>query len=146
MTPALSRGSRGGERMNLSERGRRARELRHSMTEPEVILWSRLKLLRSRGFHVRRQAPFRGYYLDFVCFDRRVVIEVDGVHHKEGDQAAHDALRDAILARASFQVLRFENSVSRQNLDGVMYSILTALEAAEISPPVSRPGREPPSP
>ena len=117
------------------------------MTEPEVILWSRLKTLRAQGFHIRRQAPFRGYYLDFVCFARRLVIEVDGAHHKDGDQAAHDAIRDAVLAREDFQVLRFENGIIRQNLDGVMYSILTALEAADkVSPPVSRLRRDPPSP
>ena len=116
------------------------------MTEPEVLLWSRLKTLRAQGFHVRRQAPFCGYYLDFVCFARRVVIEVDGAHHKEGDHAVRDAIRDAVLAREGFQVLRFENGIIRQNLDGVMYSILTALEVADVSPPVSRWKREPPSP
>ena len=133
--------------MNLSETGWRARELRRSMTEPEVILWSRLKTLRASGFHIRRQAPFRGYFLDFVCFDRRVVIEVDGAHHKEGEQSARDAVRDAVLACQGFKVLRFENGVIRQNLDGVMYSILTALGGADkVSPPVPRLWRDPPSP
>ena len=60
--------------------------------------------------------------------------------------AVRDAIRDAVLAREGFQVLRFENGIIRQNLDGVMYSILTALEVADVSPPVSRWKREPPSP
>ena len=47
----LALGEQGGEIMNLSETGRRARELRRSMAEPEVILWSRLKTLRASGFH-----------------------------------------------------------------------------------------------
>jgi very-short-patch-repair endonuclease len=109
----------------------RARELRNAMTEPEVILWSRLKRLRAAGFHFRRQVPFRGYYLDFTCFERRVVIEVDGGHHGEDEQAAHDAVRDAVLEREGFRVLRFWNSEVRQNLDGVMYSIMAALEGRE---------------
>ena len=133
--------------MNLSEKGKRARQLRNNMTEPEVILWSRLKRLRAEGFHIRRQAPFRGYYLDFVCFERRVAIEVDGAQHSDPDQAQHDATRDGVLNREGFQVLRFSNSVVRQNLDGVMYSIMMALERVEeVSPPVSRRRREPPSP
>ena len=133
--------------MNLSEKGKRARQLRNNMTEPEVILWSRLKRLRAEGFHIRRQAPFRGYYLDFVCFERRVAIEVDGAQHSDPDQAQHDATRDGVLNREGFQVLRFSNSVVRQNLDGVMYSIMMALERVEeVSPPVSRLRREPPSP
>ena len=125
----------------------RARELRSNMTEPEVILWSRLKRLRAEGFHFRRQAPFRGYYLDFVCFSRRIVIEVDGGGHGESDQVAHDTVRDDVLTREGFRVLRFWNSAVRQNLVGVMDTILMALEeAAMVAPPVSRQRRDPPSP
>lgn len=114
------------------------------MTEPEVILWSRLKFLRAEGFQFRRQAPFRGYYLDFVCFRLRVVIELDGGHHGDDDQAAHDLVRDRVLEREGFRVLRFWNSAVRENLDGVMYSIRAALEEMKVSPPGSL--REPPSP
>jgi very-short-patch-repair endonuclease len=103
-----------------THRAFRARDLRNAMTEPEVILWSRLKRLRSKGFHIRRQVPFRGYYLDFACLERRVIIEVDGAHHADDAQAAHDAVRDAVLKREVFRVLRFWNSDVRQNLDGVM--------------------------
>ena len=97
------------------------------MTEAEVILWSRLKRLRSEGFHFRRQAPFRGYFLDFVCFERRFVIEVDGGVHGEDVQAAHDRERDGVLQREGFRVLRFWNSEVRSNLHGVMHSIVAAL-------------------
>ena len=116
------------------------------MTEPEIILWSRLKLLRAQGFHFRRQAPFRGYYLDFVCFARRVAIEVDGAGHAEAAQTVHDATRNAMLEREGFRVLRFWNSAVRENLDGVMYAIRAELEAAKVSPPAPRLRREPPSP
>ena len=109
----------------------RARDLRNAMTEPEVILWSRLKRLRAKGFHIRRQVPFRGYYLDFACLDRRLVIEVDGGHHGDDAQAAHDAVRDRVLKREGFRVLRFWNSAVRQNLDGVMYCVMAALENGE---------------
>jgi very-short-patch-repair endonuclease len=109
----------------------RARDLRRVMTEPEVILWSRLKRLRAEGYHIRRQAPFRGYYLDFVCFQRRLVIEVDGAHHGEEAQATHDAVRDAVLEREGFRVLRFWNGDVRGNLDGVMHSVRSALAGAD---------------
>jgi len=101
------------------------------MTEPEVILWSRLKLLRRSGAHIRRQAPFRGYFLDFVCFSRKVVIELDGGHHGEDEQVAHDAVRDGVLRREGFQVLRFWNGAVRTNLEGVMHSIRVALQLNE---------------
>jgi very-short-patch-repair endonuclease len=132
--------------MHLTKTGKRARELRNTMTGPEVILWSRLKTLRSEGFHIRRQAPFRGYVLDFVCFDRKLVIEVDGGQHGEDDRAARDAVRDAVLQREGFQVLRFWNRSVRENLEGVMYSIRDALGAPPPFPPRSRRRRESPSP
>jgi very-short-patch-repair endonuclease len=98
------------------------------MTEPEVWLWARLKRLHADGFHFRRQRPFEGYYLDFVCVDRTLVVELDGGHHSEPIQAEHDGVRDAVLARAGYLVLRFPNSAVRTNVDGVMATILAALE------------------
>lgn len=99
------------------------------MSEPEVLLWSRLKRLRERGFHFRRQAPFHGYYLDFLCFSRRLVIEVDGWQHSDDRQAEHDAVRDTILQRHRLRVLRFWASDVRYDLDGVMDQIVQTLEA-----------------
>ena len=111
----------------------RARELRNSMSEREVMLWSRLKRLRGRGFHIRRQVPFRGYYLDFACLARRLVIEVDGYQHGEDRQSEHDAVRNQVLARCGFRVLRFWASEVRGDLGGVIDQIVVALEAAPAS-------------
>jgi len=108
----------------------RARDFRHNLSEPEVILWSRLKRLRERGFHIRRQAPFRGYYLDFACFPRRVVIEVDGGQHGDDRQEDHDLVRDAILRRHGFRVLRFSAGLVRRDVGSVMDQIIDALETA----------------
>lgn len=97
------------------------------MTEPEVWLWARLKRLRERGYHFRRQRPFKGYYLDFVCIDRRLVVEIDGGQHADPLQAEHDGVRDAVLTRAGFKVLRFWNSAVRADIDGVMDQIILEL-------------------
>jgi very-short-patch-repair endonuclease len=117
----------------------RARQLRNSMTEPEVMLWSHLKLLRAEGFHFRRQAPFEGYYLDFACFSRRVAVELDGSHHQANDvQAEHDMVRDAILKRSGFVVLRFHNGAVRARLSGVVSEIMGCLAGR----PLVRGGKE----
>jgi len=97
------------------------------MTEPEVRLWARLKRLHDAGYHFRRQRPFRGYYLDFVCIDRKLVVEVDGAQHNGPRQAEHDGVRDAVLQKAGYTVLRFPNSAVRTNIDGVMRTIRVAL-------------------
>ncbi|HEX6859311.1 MAG TPA: DUF559 domain-containing protein [Caulobacteraceae bacterium] len=114
----------------------RARELRSTMTLQERRLWLRLKTLRAEGFHIRRQAPFRGYYLDFVCFDRRVVIELDGGVHGEDPQAEHDRTRGAVLKREGFEILRFWNTQVHENIDGVMYNIRLALAGASPTRPL----------
>ena len=110
----------------------RARELRKSLTPQEARLWVRLRALRALGFRIRRQAPFRGYYLDFVCFERRVVMEVDGSQHGREEGRARDEVRDAVLRREGFEVLRFWNREVDENLDGVMETIFRAL--ADASP------------
>ena len=111
----------------------RARQLRRKMSEPEVILWGRLKRLREQGYHFRRQAPLRGFFLDFVCYTRRLVVEVDGSQHGDDVQIAHDTMRDAILRKHGFTVLRFWTSDVRGNPTGVMDRIIAELEAAPVA-------------
>ena len=92
------------------------------------MLWSRLKLLRQRGFRIRRQAPFRGYFLDFVCYARRVVIEVDGGQHSDDRQSEHDFVRDRVLEKQGFRVLRFWAREIQRDLTSVMGRIIAVLE------------------
>jgi very-short-patch-repair endonuclease len=105
-----------------------ARELRNNSTPFEGILWSRLRLLREKGYHFRRQAPFKGYYLDFVCFNYRLVVELDGAQHLEPPQVKHDAIRGRVLAREGFLTLRFRNAEVMSNVNSVVRRILAALE------------------
>ena len=122
----------------------RARSLRSAMSEAEVILWARLKRLREQGHRFRRQAPFRGYFLDFVCYDRRLVVEVDGGQHGEDPQIEHDAVRDAVLMRQGFTVLRFWTSDVRRETDWVMDQIVQALEGAPLAYPKPSPAHTSP--
>jgi len=105
----------------------RARQLRRDMSEPEVMLWSRLKRLRPFGYPFRRQHPLHGYYLDFVCLSRRLVVEVDGWQHSDERHAEHDFVRDRVLQRAGFSVMRFQTSEVRRNLSGVVDRIIGEL-------------------
>ena len=100
------------------------------MTPYEARLWVRLRQLRGQGFHIRRQTPFEGYILDFVCFDRRVAIELDGGGHADNRQRAYDAIRDATLRRHGFRVMRFWNHELTEDIGQVMIAIHDALSAA----------------
>src|SRR5690606_7541204 len=83
-----------------------ARELRRNPTEAETTLWWALRG-RQLGVKFRRQRAIGRYIVDFVCLERRLVVEVDGGHHAE--QVIADQARDAWLRREGFEVLRFSN-------------------------------------
>jgi len=101
-----------------------AREMRKKLTPPEAKLWIRLKALRKNGYPFRRQEPFRGYFLDFVCLSRRLAVEVDGQHHDFPDAIRHDRRRDEVLAREGFFTLRVRAEDVRTDIDRVMRRVL----------------------
>ena len=70
----------------------RARALRNDPTDAEKLLWRQLRLWQLGGYKFRRQQLLGRYIVDFVCLEKRVVIEVDGGQHAE--QAADDRQRD----------------------------------------------------
>ena len=106
---------------------KRAREMRKALTPPEARLWVQLRRLRDKGFPFRRQTPFRGYFLDFVCLRARLVIEVDGRTHET--RVEHDRTREAVLLCEGFKTVRFTNEDVRDHLDWVMDRIRAELGA-----------------
>jgi very-short-patch-repair endonuclease len=108
------------------------------MTDAERRLWSKLRMRQLDGHKFRRQAPFERYILDFVCLEKRIVVEVDGGQHAD---SASDSVRTAFLATRGFRVIRFWNAEVLRDLDSVLNRILTALE----SPPPAASPRPPPS-
>jgi very-short-patch-repair endonuclease len=89
---------------------RRAKDLRQSQTEAEAFVWGELRGRRFAGFKFRRQVPIGNYIVDFVCLDRRVIVELDGGQHNEASHKKYDARRDDWLRSQGFEVLRFWNS------------------------------------
>ncbi|WGM37239.1 hypothetical protein AMEJIAPC_00133 [Caulobacter sp. NIBR1757] len=90
-------------------------------------MWGWLRTLRKEGFHFRRQAPFHGYFLDFVCLSRKLVIELDGPSRGEEAQRRHDAIRDEVLEREGFTVLRIQNRTMDTHMPSVVDAIYDAL-------------------
>ncbi|MFM9940502.1 MAG: endonuclease domain-containing protein [Hyphomicrobiaceae bacterium] len=108
-----------------------ARALRKRPTNSERLLWDELKLLRHQGYHFRRQVPLEGFIVDFACLSQLVVVEVDGAHHGEGNQAAMDKARDGRLQQKGFSIVRVTNTDVIDNMDGAMHAVLVALGATE---------------
>src|SRR3989304_10565616 len=86
----------------------KARELRKNPTEVERKLWKYLRLRQLGGYKFRRQQPVGSYIVDFVCLEKRLIVEVDGGQHAE--QAESDAQRSRWLEAEGFRGLRFWNT------------------------------------
>jgi very-short-patch-repair endonuclease len=106
-----------------------ARLLRKNMTDAERCLWSHIRRGQLGGYQFRRQAPIGSFIVDFVCFERKIVLELDGGQHKEQSEA--DALRTRWLNSQGFRVMRFWNSEVSDNLDGILEALGRALETAD---------------
>lgn len=102
----------------------RARDLRRRDTDAEARLWDALRAHRLGGWKWKRQVPWGPYFLDFLCVEAGLVVEVDGGQHS--DRIAYDERRTAYLERAGLRVLRFWNSNVLSNRDGVCQAILEA--------------------
>lgn len=115
-----------------------AKEMRSQPTDAEAQLWLALRAGRLQGLKFKRQQPMGKYIVDFVCFEHRLIVEVDGGQHNESVQ---DQVRDAWLRSEGFRVLRYWNNEVLANLEGVLSDILQyATPSPSVPPP--RGGRE----
>ncbi len=98
-----------------------ARGLRRQSTKGEQLLWMALRNRAAGDYKFRRQCPIGPFIADFVCFDCRLIVEVDGVTHDFN--AEYDERRDRWFRARGFRVARFPDEEVMKNLDGVVATI-----------------------
>jgi len=108
-----------------------AKKLRTNSTEAENYLWYQLRL-KNLGAKFRRQAVIGQYIVDFACFERKLVIEIDGGQHALNQQ---DKERDQWLQGQGFEILRFWNHDVLKNREGVLQKINERLKSPLPNPP-----------
>ncbi|MFS8903747.1 DUF559 domain-containing protein [Synechococcus sp. H60.4] len=101
----------------------RARQLRREATTAERLLWEFLRDRRLLGRKFRRQHPIGQFIADFFCDDARLIIEIDGGVHREPTQQERDRLREEILRKHGFAVLRFTNDQVLDQTEQVLREI-----------------------
>jgi len=104
-----------------------ARQLRLKQTDAERALWKMLKGKQLDGIKFRRQQPIGPYIVDFVSFEKRLVIEIDGGQHNESAIKGKDDARTKRLEAEDFHILRFWNNDVIMNIEGVLETIRNAL-------------------
>src|SRR5690606_9166942 len=90
----------GGGMTRIRDSTKRARALRSASTDAERALWRGLRG-EQLVFKFRRQYVVHQFIVDFICLERRLIVEVDGAQHAE-QQAQYDAARDRFLKREGF--------------------------------------------
>lgn len=108
------------------------------MTNAERHLWKHLRQRQLAGCRFRRQMPIGFYIVDFICLERRLIVEIDGSQHQE--QQVYDARRDEWLVEQGFRVLRFWNNEVLSHTEGVLMRILEGLQEMSPTPALPRKG------
>lgn len=106
----------------------RARVLRREQTLFEAELWQQLRAKRFSNFKFRRQQPIGCYIVDFVCFHRCLIVELDGSQHLQNQ--AYDGCRDEWLKSQGFRVLRIWNNDWISMREAVLEKIWLLLQDA----------------
>lgn len=105
-----------------------SRRLRVNQTIHEAILWAYLRSRRLGGLKFRRQFPICNFIVDFCCFEKKIIVELDGSQHGKEEHAERDRIRDEILRSKGYTILRIWNSEINNNLEGVAERILQIAE------------------
>lgn len=104
-----------------------ARKLRRNQTDAERKLWYLLRDRRFCGFKFRRQQPIGPYVVDFICFEKGLVVELDGAQHGTDEAVAYDVKRTAFLESQGLRVMRFWNHEVNEDIEGLSDTIGHAL-------------------
>ena len=100
-----------------------AKKMRREPTDAEATMWRVLRDRRLAQFKFRRQVPFRNFILDFVCFEERIIIEIDGGQHT----FERDGAREAVLTTEGFRIARYWNNDLLQRPLVVLEDVLARL-------------------
>jgi chorismate synthase len=104
-----------------------AKNNRQNPTDAEEKLWQELRNRNIDGFKFRRQHPVAGFIPDFVCLDKKLIIEIDGEYHNKEEQKKYDEARTGWLKENEYRLLRFTNEEVLKQKDTVIQRIREAL-------------------
>ena len=97
-----------------------AKNLRKQSTDTERLLQQLLKAEQLEGLKFRRQQPIGNYIVDFVCFEKKIIIELDGGQHSQPTEREKDRERDKWFEGQEYKVLRFWDNEVLTNVKGVL--------------------------
>lgn len=106
----------------------KARILRKNQTAQEQKIWNLLRNRQFFNYKFRRQYIIGNYIVDFVCREKKLIIEIDGGQHNEISNINYDNERTKFLEQQGYKVIRFWNNDIDKNLEGVYRTIMKFLD------------------
>lgn len=100
---------------------------RKNPTQAEDVLWQSLRGKKLEGYKFRRQHQIGDFIVDFICLEKRLIIEADGGYHSNPEIVEHDKLRNQFLGYYGYKVIRFTNEEIIGNIEDVLEKIYIAL-------------------
>ena len=100
------------------------KQLRRSLTPAEARLWLALKNSQLQNRKFIRQHSIENYIADFYCASEKLVVELDGQVHFNVIASANDAERDLRLRELGIRVIRFENKLVFNDIEGLLREIV----------------------
>jgi very-short-patch-repair endonuclease len=97
------------------------------MTDAENRIWYFLRNRRLNGYKFVREFVIGPYIVDFVCREKRLIIEIDGSQHMEALE--YDKRRTEFLEMNGYRVFRIWNNEVFKNIHGVLETILSLLQS-----------------
>jgi very-short-patch-repair endonuclease len=125
--------------VNNTENKNIRRLLRRNQTIQETILWSKLRNNQT-GFKWKRQVGVGSYIADFYCYQKNLVIEIDGAQHL--DTASYDEERRIYFETLGIKTIRFGNNEINTNIHGVLIEIENELNSSTSPQPSPSQERE----
>ena len=111
--------------MELTDIRKRSQNLRKQMTKEERHLW--YDFLKTYPMQFKRQYSIGPYFVDFYCYQAKLIVELDGSQHYVPGTIAYDNARTQYLQKQGFAVLRFSNSDVLTQFRAVCETIDTAV-------------------
>jgi urocanate hydratase/very-short-patch-repair endonuclease len=103
-------------------------EHRKFPTEAESVFWNFIKSKKLENYKFRQQHIIGDYIADFVCLDRMLVIEIDGLIHQLPNVKVNEDERTKWLNEAGFEVMRFTNDEVLLDSENTLNKLLKKLE------------------
>jgi leucyl-tRNA synthetase len=108
----------------IKERGK---EMRKHHTDVGQKLWQHLRD-KKLGYTFNKQHAFGRFIADYVCFEKKLIIDIAGEFHDSDKQKLSDQVKKTYLELFGYKIIRFHHDDIRRDVRSVVKEIKTALE------------------